>query len=238
MNTTQILIIVAAVAVALLLIIIALRLSRRRKVNAMSPEQRDLHYAQQAHKKRVAELKSDFKSVEKDTGRAVKDAKSRLDGALAIGSERIDSVKGPAGTVSLTSLELTTPGGTRAVTPQLRATAEATGAAPVAEGDDDTRRMSLTIEDGEHRETIDFKADQEAAVRGLAARITSAGEHVEEVTRQRDEATREAEQAVATANEQATVRLNDAQVRYDKGIAASEAKVRDAETRLRESRVR
>lgn len=238
MNTTQILVIVAAVAVALLLIVIALRLSRRRKVNAMSPEARDLHYAQQAHKMRVAELKSDFKAVEKDTGRAVKDAKARLDGALAIGSDRLDAVKGPAGTVTLTSLELTTPGGTRAVTPALSAEAQATGAPPAGDGDEDTRRITLTIVDGEHRESIDFKADQEAAVRALAARITSAGEHLEEVTRQRDEATHEAEAAVATANEQATVRLNEAQVRYDKGIAESEAKVRDAETRLRDSRVR
>ncbi len=238
MDTTQILIIIAAVAVALLLIVIALRLSRRRKVNAMSPEQRDLHFAQQAHKTRVAELKSDFKAVEKDTGRAVKDAKARLDSSIAIGTDKIDSVKGPAGTVSLTSLEITTPGGTRPVTPSLSAHAEATGSAPAAEGDEDTRRTTLIVEDGEHRETIDFKAEQEADVRGLAARITSAGENVEEVTRQRDEAIHESEQAVATANEQATVRLNEAQVRYDKGIAESDATVRDAETRLRESRVR
>ncbi|WP_062072702.1 hypothetical protein [Demequina sediminicola] len=238
MDTTQILIIVAVVAVLLLIIVIAMRIRASRKVKAMSPEQRDLHYAERAHKKRVAELKSDYKAVEKDTERAVKDARARLKDALAIGTDKVDSVKGPDGTVSLTSTTLTVPSGTRDLTASVTAQATAEGSAPSAEGEDDTRASVLTIHDGSDTETVTFKPDQEDAVRAIAAKITSAASHADEVRAQRSEATKDAEDAIAAANEQATVRLNDAQKVYDAGIAESEEKVRAAEVTLRNSRVR
>ena len=238
MDITQVLIIVAAVAVAALLAVIALRLSARRRVKRMSHEERDLHYAQRAHKRRTSELKHDYKDVEKEAGRAVKDAESRLEDALAMGTDRIDAVKGPQGTVSLTSRELTTPSGSRPIASGLTAEATVEGSAPTADGED-TRSVVLTLHgaDGE-TETVAFPLDKEADVRAIAARITSAAEHVDEVSRQRSAAVEEAEKGVADANAQATVQLNEAQVRYDKGLAESEAKVRDAEATARDARVR
>ncbi|WP_062076413.1 hypothetical protein [Demequina globuliformis] len=238
MDTTQVLIIVAAVALVLLLIVIALRVSRSRKVKAMSPEQRDLHYAQRAHKKRVAELKGDYKAVEKDTERAVKEARTRLKDALAIGSDKVDAVKGVDGTVTLTSTTLTLPHGEHELTSDVTATATTEGSAPASEGDEDTRQTILTVTHGGEATVVHFKADQEDAVRAMAAKINSAASHVDEVRRQRDEATAEAEEAISTANEQATVRLNEAQRVYDSGIAESEAKVRAAEDKVRKTRLR
>ncbi|WP_084040252.1 hypothetical protein [Demequina sp. NBRC 110053] len=239
MDTTQVLIIVAAVAVALLLIIIALRLAARRRVKAMTPEQRDLHYAERARKKRVSELKADLKAVEKDGQRAVKDARSRLESALAIGTDQIDAVKGPSGTVALTSRTLETPSGTRDVTPDLSAEATAAGSPATAEGAADTRRVDLVISDADGTaETVAFRPDQESDVRGFAARVGAAAHSVDEVLRQRDDAVREAEEAVTAATEQATVRMNEAQARYDKGIAEADEKVRAAEATVRERRIR
>ncbi|WP_061960345.1 hypothetical protein [Demequina flava] len=238
METQEILIIVAAVAVVALIIVILMRVRHSRKVKAMSPEQRDLHYAQRAHKKRVSELKSDYKAVEKDTERAVKEARDRLKNALAIGSEKIDSVKGPEGTVSLTQLTVTLPVGERELQPGTSASASTEGTAPAAEGDEDTRKAVLTVTIGEETATVPFKPEQEDAVRAIAAKITSAASHVDEVKRQRDEATQAAEADIAQANEQATVRLNEAQKTYDSGIAESDEKVRKAEEKVRQTRVR
>lgn len=235
MTTHQVLIIVglAIVVVLLIVLIVAMRRRKGREFGALTPQERELHFAKRKHDQTMSELKSELKAQGKASKKRTKQAQDRLKDALRLGADRLDSLKGRDGTVSLTGLVITTPTGDHDITPQVAARADAGGAPPAAQGEPDTRHTTLIIEGGGLSETHVFDADDEAAVRGLAAKITSAAAHVEVLAQQRDDAVRAAENEVAEANANATIEANNAQARYDAAAQASLAKVRAAEDAVR-----
>jgi hypothetical protein len=235
MSTSQVLIIVglAIVVVLLIVLIVAIRRRKARAFAALTPEERELHFARREHDSRVTELKNEFKAQEKASKKRTKQAEDRLKDALKIGDDRLDSRKSREGTVTLTGLALTTPSGTQEITPETSAMVETRGAAPAGEGEPDTRHVALTITGAGQDQTMAFDTDAEGDVRGLAAKITSAATNVTVLRTQRSHAIKAAEDEVATANANATVEANNAQARYDAAVQESLATVRAAEDAVR-----
>lgn len=235
MTTNQVLIIVglAIVVVLLIVLLVAIRRRKARAFAALTPEERELKYAKDAYADRISELKSELKATEKESRKRTQRAEDRLKEATKIGSDKIDSLKGHEGTVSLTGLALTTPSGEHALTAQTTAVAEMTGAAPAEEGGEDTRHATLTLGGEGISDVVTFDRDKENEVRALAAKITSAAAHVDTLKQQRHDAVAAAETEVAEANSNATIEANNAHARYDAAEKESMAKVRAAEDSVR-----
>jgi FtsZ-interacting cell division protein ZipA len=235
MTTDQVLILIGLTIVVVLLIVLLVAVRRRkaRAFAALTPEERELHRAKGDHEKRVSELNGELKAQHKDSKKRTKHAEDRLHDAMKVGTERLDSLKGPDGTVTLTGLSLTTPTGEREITPQVSASVAMTGTPPAADGEQDTRRVKLSLTGPGLEEHVTFERSQEAEVRSLAAKTSSAASHIEVLNSQREDAIEAAEVAVAEANENATIEANNAQSRYDAAVAESLEKVRAAEDAVR-----